>query len=127
MARGRAALASKVEIWADVLVKHATPPPGLDIRQAAEDTVSRGLADAVIVSGAGTGLEPDLEEARLARSVIPKDTGSGAEVGNLGGLVEVADTVIVGSSLKADGNATERLDPGRVSAFIEAARHLGLT
>ncbi len=131
LARRRAALAPEVEIWADVLVKHATPPPGLDIRQAAEDTVSRGLADAVIVSGAGTGLEPDLEEAGLARSVIPKDTrlviGSGAEVGNLGRLVEVADTVIVGSSLKADGNATERLDPGRVSAFIEAARHLGLT
>ena len=44
-----------IEIWADGMVKHATPPPGLDIKQAAEDTVIRGLADAVIVSGAGTG------------------------------------------------------------------------
>jgi hypothetical protein len=86
LARRRAALAPDVEIWADVLVKHATPPPGLDIRQATEDTVSRGLADAVIVSGAGTGLEPDLQEAALARSVLTKDTrlviGSGASAGS---------------------------------------------
>ena len=131
LARRRAALAPGVEIWADVLVKHATPPAGLDIRQAAEDTVIRGLADAVIVSGAGTGMEPNLQEAALARSVIPKGTrlviGSGAEVGNLAQLAEVADTVIVGSSLKADGKASSPLDMARVAAFIEAARHYGLT
>ncbi len=131
LARRRAALAPAVEIWADVLVKHATPPQGLDIRQAAEDTVSRGLADAVIVSGAGTGLEPDLKDAGLARSVIPKDTrlviGSGASVDNLDALAEVADTIIVGSSLKADGKAGSPLDMARVTAFIEAARHHGLT
>ena len=130
LARRRVALAPDIEIWADVLVKHATPPSGLDIRQATEDTVSRGLADAVIVSGAGTGLEPDLAEAALARSVLPKDTrlviGSGAEVGNLGRLVEVADTVIVGSSLKADGTASSPLDMARVEPFVEAARHHGL-
>ena len=34
------------EVWADVLVKHATPPPGFDVRQSAEDTVKRGHADA---------------------------------------------------------------------------------
>jgi hypothetical protein len=130
LARRRAALAPDVEIWADVLVKHATPPPGLDIRQAAEDTVSRGLADAVVVSGPGTGLEPDLQEAGLARSVIPKGTrlviGSGAEAGNLGRLVEVADTIIVGSSLKADGTASSPLDMARVASFVEVARHHGL-
>jgi len=130
LARRRAALAPDVEIWADVLVKHSTPPPGLDIRQAAEDTVSRGLADAVVVSGPGTGLEPDLQEAGLARSVIPKGTrlviGSGAEAGNLGRLVEVADTIIVGSSLKADGTASSPLDMARVASFVEVARHHGL-
>jgi uncharacterized protein len=130
LARRRSALAPEIEIWADVMVKHATPPPGLDIRQAAEDTVIRGLADAVIVSGAGTGLEPDLHEAALARSAIPKGTrlviGSGAGVDNLGRLVEVADTVIVGSSLKVDGSANSPLDMARVAPFVEAARHHGL-
>jgi uncharacterized protein len=130
IARRRALLGPEIEIWADVMVKHATPPPGLSMEQAVEDTVVRGLADAVIVSGTGTGVEPDADEAARARSALPKGVrlviGSGAGVDNLGPLAEVADTVIVGSSLKVDGNANEGLDPGRVTAFIEAARHHGL-
>ena len=52
--------------------------------------------------------------------------GSGAAVENLGRLVEVADTVIVGSSLKADGTANSPLDMAGSAPFIEAARHHGL-
>jgi uncharacterized protein len=130
LARRRATLAPEIEIWADVMVKHATPPHGLDIRQAAEDTVARGLADAVIVSGPGTGVEPDLHEAGLVRSVIPEGTrlvvGSGAGTGNLGRLAEVADAVIVGSSIKVDGVATSPLDPSRAASFIAEARSHGL-
>jgi len=130
LARRRATVAPGIEIWADVMVKHATPPPGLDIRQAADDTVVRGLADAVIVSGPGTGVEPDLHEAGLVRSVIPKGTrlviGSGARTGNLGRLAEVADTVIVGSSIKVDEVPTSPLDPARVSSFVAEARSHGL-
>jgi membrane complex biogenesis BtpA family protein len=130
VARRRAVLGPEIEVWADVMVKHATPPPGLDIEQAVEDTVVRGLADAVIVSGTGTGVEPDADEAARARSVLPKGVrlviGSGAGVDNLGSLADVADTIIVGSSLKIDGNANERIDLERVTAFMEAARHHGL-
>ncbi len=130
LARRRANLAPEVEVWADVMVKHATPPPGLDIRQAAEDTVTRGLADAVIVSGPGTGAEPDVHEAGLVRSVIPEGTrlviGSGAGIGNLGRLAEVADTVIVGSSIKIDGLATSPVDISRATSFIAEARAHGL-
>lgn len=130
VARRRSLVGPQVEIWSDVMVKHATPPPGLTIEQAVEDTVVRGLADAVIVSGTGTGVEPDADEAARARSVLPKGIrlviGSGAGVDNLGSLAEIAETVIVGSSLKKDGNATERLDPERVTVFVETARHHGL-
>jgi len=128
--RRRAVVAPEVEVWADVMVKHATPPPGLDIGQAAEDTVVRGLADAVIVSGTGTGGEPDMELARLVRPAIPKETrvviGSGARPENLGALLEVADTIIVGSSIKIDGVATGAVDPLRAADFVDAARDQGL-
>ncbi|MDP9144657.1 MAG: BtpA/SgcQ family protein [Actinomycetota bacterium] len=128
--RRRAIVTPDVEVWADVMVKHATPPPGLDIGQAAEDAVVRGLADAVIVSGKGTGGAPDLEQARLVRPAVPKDTrvviGSGARAENLGALLEVADTIIVGSSIKVDGVASGAVDPLRAAVFVEVARDHGL-
>jgi membrane complex biogenesis BtpA family protein len=128
--RKRRDLDSDVEIWADVMVKHAIPPPGLEPRHAALDTVERGLADAVIVSGPGTGEEPDIDTARAIRTAVPKGTrvviGSGANAGNLGRLLELADTVIVGSGIKVDNDASNRVDPVKAAAFIEAAEDTGL-
>lgn len=128
--RRRETLASSVEIWADVLVKHSAAPYGVDARQAALDTVERGLADAVIVSGSGTGEEPDVAEARTVRDAVPDGTrvavGSGATADNLAALLDVVDTVIVGSSIKVDGDANERPDPARANAFVKAAAERGL-
>ena len=128
--RERGAVAPNLEIWADVLVKHATPPPGLDARQAAADTVERGLADAVIVSGSGTGAEPDVHEAVKVRAAIPRETrlviGSGASAENLSRLMDVADSVIVGSALKMGGDPHNRVDPARAEAFVKVAADHGL-
>lgn len=128
--RRRAQLSPEVEIWADVMVKHATPPPEVDLAQAVADTVERGLADAVIVSGARTGIGPSLDDLEMARAAAPKDTrlvvGSGATTGNLGNLMTQADTVIVGSALKADNDARNRVDPERARDFVAAARDHGL-
>lgn len=128
--RLRRSLDLDVEVWADVLVKHATPPAGLHVEQAAVDTLERGLADALILSGSGTGAEPDMAEAKVMKDSVPEATriviGSGAMSDNLGALLEVADSVIVGSSIKVDGDANNRPDPARVSRFIEEAARRGL-
>ncbi len=128
--RKRSQLAPGVEIWADVMVKHAAAPAEIDASQAAADTVERGRADAVIVSGSGTGAEPDMHEATVVRAAVPTETrvviGSGANVDNLSRLTGTADSVIVGSSIKVDGDARNRVDPRRASRFIEAARDDGL-
>jgi hypothetical protein len=129
--RARTSLAPEVEVWADVLVKHATPPPGLDARQATLDTLERGLADAVIVSGAGTGEEANVDEARVIRESAPPGTrvvaGSGVTAENIDRLLGAVDTLIVGSSIKVDGDANKRPDPLRAKAFVEAAADRGLT
>lgn len=128
--RRRRELAPEIEIWADVMVKHATPPPGLDPGQAALDTIERGLADAVIVSGPGTGEEPELDVAAEVRAAVPKGTrvvvGSGANVANLARLMEFGDSVIVGSGVKVDGDANNPVDQLRAAAFVEAAADHGL-
>ena len=128
--RDRSRLCPDVEVWADVMVKHATPPPGLETRQAVEDTIERGLADAIVISGAGTGTEPDLALARQIKDAMPDGTrvvvGSGASTDNLDELLTVADTFIVGTSIKVDGNAANRPDPLRANAFVEQAAERGL-
>lgn len=128
--RRRATLCPQVEIWADVLVKHATPPHGVDAGLAAEDTVKRGLADALIISGPGTGVHPDLAEAKLIRDAAPPGTrlviGSGADLENLDQLTVAVDTIIVGSSVKAEGDARNRPDPSRVADFVARAGQRGL-
>lgn len=128
--RKRSRLAPDVEIWADVMVKHAAAPAGIDASRAAADTVDRGRADAVIVSGSGTGAEPDMSEASVVRAAVPTETrvviGSGANVDNLPRFTGTADSVIVGSSTKVDGDARNRVDPRRASRFIEVARKEGL-
>lgn len=128
--RHRARLCPDVEIWADVMVKHATPPAGLSAGQAAEDTIERGLADAVVISGPSTGAGPDLAQARQVKEAVPDGTrvvvGSGARSENIDPLLGVADTFIVGSSVKVHGDAANRPDPLRAKAFVERAAESGL-
>lgn len=130
VARKRASLGRDVEVWADVMVKHASPPPGLEIRQVAVDTVERGLADAVIVSGSGTGAVPDPDDARTVREAVAKGTriviGSGVDPSNLTSLTEIADSFIVGSSVKYDGEAQNRVDRARARQLVRAAQDVGL-
>lgn len=131
IARARASLAPGVEVWADVMVKHAVAPPGTDPGQMALETIERAGADALIVSGAGTGAELNVAEAQAVRDAMPDDTrlvaGSGVTADNLDRILGVVDTVIVGSNLKVDGDPNKRPDRLRVAAFVEKAKERGLT
>lgn len=121
--RARAALGAPVAILADILVKHATPPPGLTVEAAAADTWSRGLADALVVTGVGTGRETDLDRVARARAGAPDAAvlvGSGVTPATLAGALRMADGVIVGSSLSRDGRAGSGVDPARVRALAGA-------
>ncbi len=123
------ALGSDTAVWADVMVKHSVPPPGLDIARATMDTVERGLADAVIVSGSGTGTEPDFNEMRLVRNTLPEEVplvvGSGASTANLHVLARIADSAIVGSALKPQSNPENPIDRELAERFAKKASDLG--
>lgn len=123
--RYRRELGSDVQIMADVLVKHARPLSSVNLTNAVQDTIERGLADAVILSGWATGSPPNLEDLELA-SQAARDTpvfiGSGASWENIATLMQAANGVIVSSSLKRQGRRDARIDPIRASQFVEAAR-----
>ncbi|MBD2138903.1 BtpA/SgcQ family protein [Anabaena sp. FACHB-1237] len=121
--RYRRELGSDVKILADVLVKHALPLSSPNIIVSIQDTIERGLADAVILSGWATGSPPNQEDLELAANAAgstPVFIGSGANWENIGTLLSAADGVIVSSSLKRHGQIHQPIDPIRVSQFVEA-------
>jgi uncharacterized protein len=123
--RYRRELGSDVKILADVLVKHARPLGTPNLTTAVQDTIERGLADAVILSGWSTGNPPDLEDLELATNAAkgtPVFIGSGADWENIPTLIQAADGVIVSSALKRQGKIEQSIDPIRVSQFVEAMR-----
>jgi uncharacterized protein len=123
--RYRRELGSDVKIIADVLVKHAQPLSSSDITTAVQETIDRGLADAIILSGVATGNPPSLEDLELAKAAAgntPIIIGSGADFSNISSLMQFADGVIVSSSLKRQGKIENSIDTIRVSQFVEAMR-----
>lgn len=129
VARLRQALGSETRVWADVFVKHAVPPPGLSVEQAALDTWERAGADALIVSGPGTGRAPDPDRVERVRAALPDAplmVGSGTTAGNLAALAGLVDGFIVGTALEEGNVPGADLDPERVETFTAAAARAGL-
>ena len=125
--RRRAALNVPVAIFADVLVKHATAPAGLTAAEAARDTWERGLADALIVSGAATGAVTAADRLQAVRAAVPAAPlliGSGLDLEHMERL-RLADGAIVGSALQRGGRAgepVERPQVERLMAAVQAVR-----
>lgn len=123
--RYRRELGSEVQILADVLVKHARPLGSPNLTTAVQETIERGLADGIILSGWATGNPPSYEDLELAMNAakgVPVFIGSGASWENIPQLIQSANGVIVASSLKRAGQIDQRVDPILVSRFVESMR-----
>jgi membrane complex biogenesis BtpA family protein len=126
--RLRSRLDTEVKIVADVDVKHSAPlgqPRSLD--ESIDDVVTRGLADAVVVSGSGTGHAVGTDRleraaAACARHDVPLVVGSGVTPETVADCLEHADCVVVGTALKLEGETTNPVDEARVRALVDAAR-----
>ncbi len=123
--RDRRALgAEAVQVWADVDVKHSRPLGSAgpdDLEREVEDLRDRALADAVIVSGSGTGKPTAIDKiarVREAAGAMPVIVGSGVTLASLAAMRPLASGVIVGTALKEDG----RVSADRVRRFAERLR-----
>jgi membrane complex biogenesis BtpA family protein len=123
--RDRAALgpaAADVRILADVDVKHSAPLAPVPLESEVEDLLTRGLADALVVSGTGTGKATDpahLARAKAAAGSAPVLVGSGVSEATLRGYLPHADGFIVGTAFKPDNDPRNAIDPARVRRLME--------
>ncbi|SEV94104.1 BtpA/SgcQ family protein [Natrinema salifodinae] len=129
--RLRDRLDAAVAILADVHVKHARPIGERDIERAALETVERGKADGVIVSGSGTGAETRVADIERVADVLADPdgerasvfVGSGVTTETVGDCFAAgADGVIVGTALKRGGETTAPVSEERVADLVDAAR-----
>jgi membrane complex biogenesis BtpA family protein len=117
--------ADDVAILADIRKKHSSHAisADLDLAEHAAGAAFCG-ADAVVVTGVATGAPTAIEDLAAARrgGPLPVVVGSGADAATVRGLLAQADAVIVGSSIKADGDWRRSIDPERARRFVDAAR-----
>lgn len=114
--------AEAVAIWADVDVKHSAALATRALVDEVDDVIHRGLAQALIVSGAGTGKPTDpgkVAQVKQAAGKTPVVLGAGVSSGTLPALAPHADGFIVGTSLKVGGESTNAVDLGRVREFMK--------
>ena len=121
--RDRATLgATRVKILADVDVKHSAALASRPLADEIEDTLHRGLADGLIVSGSGTGKATGLDKVRAAKSAagtVPVFVGSGITAQTIADYVPFADGFIVGTAFKRDGNPSHPVEATRVKELME--------
>src|SRR4029434_4732926 len=112
-------------ILADVGGKHAVPLAPVEVEQTARDLVHRGLADALVVSGAATGQATPLGEVKRVRSAVPEVpllVGSGVTAETAAELLSVADGLIVGTSVERGSDVRQAGLRARVETLVAAAR-----
>ncbi len=125
--RYRRNLGTSTPILADVFVKHASPVGNPSLADVAQDTFRRGGADALVVSGPGTGLATPVSDIRCVKEAVPEApvlVGSGLTLDNLHAVFESCDGAIVGTSTKAQGDTRNPVDYARARALVDARNEL---
>jgi membrane complex biogenesis BtpA family protein len=126
--RERAVLnATNIKIMADVDVKHSAALAPRPIEDEVDDTLERGLADALIVSGAGTGKATDPAKAKQFKAHAGDRAaifiGSGASLATIDALLPHVDGFIIGTAFKRDGNPNHPVDSSRVRELMQKLRN----
>lgn len=117
--------ADDIKIFYNVAPEFCSPLGTRTVAQRAESAIVSSLADGILVSGPMAGVEPDYSSIKAVKDAVgdavPVLLNTGAKASNIGQYFNVADGVIVGSSLKVDGYTWNPVDPLRVREFIESA------
>jgi len=125
--RLREVLRSRTLLFADLRVKHAAPLADFDLVAEADDLLSRGRADALIVTGAATGSPADLSRVKALKEAFPDVAvmvGSGVDAENAEAVLAVADGAIIGTAIKYDGVVGNAVDSERLSVITRVAGRL---
>lgn len=119
--------APHVQVLGGVHPKYYNPITGSDLM--ADLTMAIQRADAIVVTGAGTGMATPLDKIIDFRTKldilspvrrVPLIIGAGLNPSNVKEQMQYADGAIVGSTFKPNGNTIKEVDPILVKEFMSA-------
>lgn len=106
---------------------HTEPLGGRKLQDIAAGAVKFGLADAVCLAGttAGSAIsEDDLRQARLGAHGAPVVAGTGVNLENVGSMMRLSDGVIMGTSIKINGDTFSPVDAAKAKLFMDKAKEV---
>ncbi|MGD2163859.1 MAG: BtpA/SgcQ family protein [Anaerolineales bacterium] len=116
--------ADDVLVFMNITPEFASSLGTRSVAMRARSAAVSSLADAILIAGPMAGAEPDfswVEEAKDALGdELPVFLNTGARTDNIAAYLEVADGVIVGSTLKVDGQTWNAVDKKRAEGFVAA-------
>jgi predicted TIM-barrel enzyme len=77
--------------------------------------------DALLISGQAAGVGADMGDLREAKAAVrrtPVLANTGVDHETVGSILALVDGVIVGTSLKVDGNTWNPVDPARAARLV---------
>jgi len=102
----------------------------LDQRSLADRSRSvefSSIPDAVLVSGQITGEVAKMDDIKSVKKILPNIpvlANTGVKLETVTNILKIADGVIVGSSLKADGDTWKSVDPKRAKDFMNKVKSI---
>lgn len=117
--------ADHIRVLFNINAEFAAPIAPRPLAETAKSVVFSSLPDGICISGPMTGhpvRKEDLLTVQKAIHPVPVFINTGAKRENIAELIQYADGVIVGSSLKINGNTWNPVDKERVKLFMEVLK-----
>ncbi len=116
-----------IQMYYNISAEFAYSLDRRSIADRAESTVFSSIPDAVLVSGQITGQSAKLDEIKQVSKAIPNTpvlANTGVNLENVEEILKVTDGVIIGSSLKINGDTWKNVDLNRAKKFMTKVRSI---
>ncbi len=119
--------AQNILIFTDIKKKHSAHALTTDISIAeTAEAAEFFLSDGIIITGASTGKQADIEEVKEVKNSVklPVLIGSGITAENIAEYYPHADAFIIGSYFKEEGNWENPPEPKRIKKLLKEVEKL---
>ena len=97
------------------------------VSDRSKSVVFSSIPDAILVSGQITGESANKSDLEAVKKIIPTTpvlANTGVNLQNVVETLGIADGVIIGSSLKIDGDTWNQVDPNRARDFMNKVKSI---